>query len=56
MTNLKDQLKEKINWNQVDLVMVGSFSFLIKREFCLRAKNNQGPLYDIKMCRGMVFN
>jgi hypothetical protein len=23
MTSLKDELKEKINWNQVDLLMVG---------------------------------
>jgi hypothetical protein len=36
MARLKEQLKEKINWNQVDLVMVGCyFCFVIKREYVL---------------------
>jgi hypothetical protein len=30
MARLKEQLKEKINWNQVDLVMVGYFCFVSK--------------------------
>jgi hypothetical protein len=33
MTELKDALKEKINWNQVDLVMVGFF--LLQKGICL---------------------
>jgi hypothetical protein len=30
MTSLKEQPKEKVNSNQVDLVMVGYFSFVVK--------------------------
>jgi hypothetical protein len=35
MATLKEGMKEKINWNRVDLVMVGYFLFVIltKSEF-----------------------
>jgi hypothetical protein len=35
MSSLKEKLTEKINWDQVDLVMVGFFFCDLKKGFCI---------------------